>query len=230
MTAHPSASSRAPRPRAVRVAPTMRARPPAVSPTSVRASPVAVELSETAPNGQGGLGARAPSRAQCVADQAVEDGARGAGAAGAIVSATQLTEDLGLAEHRGLEPGGGAHQVARGDRSSEGVHVRHERLGGHRATASQAAQQRGLGPVAVGGHGVRVDASARGQDERLARRPGAHQGGRRGAQGLRRDGEALAPSDRRGVLGDAQADELAHAAFLTRSSAASSASRSSARR
>ena len=180
--------------------------------------------------GRGPARTRSPSRAQRAADQANEHGACGLGAAGAIVSTTQLAEDLRLADYRGLEPRGGAHHVARGGRPSERLHVRGGRLGCHAYTPSEAGRQRGLGSVAVAAHRVGVDTTTRGQHERLTRHP------------ARTSSTAAAPRlcagtarrSRRATGADSwetlRQDELAHAALRSRSSAASSASRSSARR
>jgi hypothetical protein len=130
------------------------------------------------------------------------------------VRVLQLAEDLGLAEHRGLESGRRAQQMACRVRAMADLHDGRELVERTAHAARESRQQHALEPVGIRTHDVGLHARARGEHEGLAsRRKGSEPRGH-GAYRVAADGQALAPRQRRRRVGDADLDDLAHVATV----------------
>jgi hypothetical protein len=103
-----------------------------------------------------------------VAEQQVERGAGGAFGLGDLPGLTHLTEDLGLAEHGGVEPGGHLEQVRHGGVVVLAVQVRVQVVGRQAAEFAEEVADVGVGAVELLGHGVDLGAVAGAEHHGLA--------------------------------------------------------------
>ncbi len=115
-----------------------------------------------------GLAAGPLAVAQGVAEQQVERGARRPFALGDLPRRADLAEDLALAEHGRVEPGGDLEQVGHRAVVVLAVEVRRELVDAEVAELAQEVADVGVGAVEALGDDVDLGAVARGQDHRLA--------------------------------------------------------------
>ena len=129
-----------------------------------------------------------------------------------LVGAFDLALDLGLADDHRVEPGGDPQQVAGGLGRAQRVEVAEQLGRADLGLAGEHAERRRLGLDRVGDDQVELGAVA-GRDRRRLVDPG---GGGQLAQGA--DGaalgqrEPLAQVQRRGLVGDAEGEQLGHQA------------------
>ena len=114
------------------------------------------------------LGAGPLADAQGVAEQQVERRAHAALVCGDLPRAAHLAEDLALAEHRRVEPGGDLEQVAGGGLVVLAVEVRVQLVGDEAAELAEEVADVGVGAVEALGDGVDLDAVARAEHGDLA--------------------------------------------------------------
>ena len=97
---------------------------------------------------------------QRLAEEQVHRGARPALALGDLPRLTHLSEDLGLADDRRVEPGGDLEEMAHGGVVVVRVEVRMQIVGGDVADLAQEVADVGVGAVELLGDGVDLDAVA----------------------------------------------------------------------
>ena len=88
--------------------------------------------------------------------------------AGDLPRGADLAEDLALAEHGRVEPGGDLEQMRRGRLVVLAVEVRVELVGGERAELAEEVADVGVGAVEALGDGVDLDPVARAEHGHLA--------------------------------------------------------------
>ena len=147
-----------------------------------------------------GVGAGPLAGLERVAEQQVERGAGGALLAGALPGLLHLAEDLALAEHGRVEPGGDPEEVGDGRRVVVDVEVVAEVLGGQERDLGEEVADVLVGAVEPLGDGVDLGAVAGGEHDRL----GHVRAGDEVVQGLRErgvaDGHALEEVERRAAV------------------------------
>ena len=117
--------------------------------------------------GDAGVGAGPLAGLEGVAEQQVERRAGGALLAGLLPGGAHLAEDLALAEHGGVEPGGHREQVGDGRRVVVDVEVVAEVLGGQEGHLGEEVADVLVGAVEPLGHRVDLGAVARGEHDGL---------------------------------------------------------------
>ncbi|MCY1533162.1 hypothetical protein D9M68_684750 [compost metagenome] len=144
-------------------------------------------------------------------EQLVERAAERAGGFGRAHGVFHLAEDLGFAQHHGVEPAGHAKGVARGFVVVQGVGVRAQQGGGHAAALGQPAE--GVVERDVLGGAINLGAVA-GRDDRGLDLRVAAVAGERAAQAVQRRGdlvererETTAQIERRGRVVQAESPD-----------------------
>ena len=156
------------------------------------------------------LGAHALARRQRGGEQTVGECPRGSLARGRLVRAPDLSLDLRLAHDHRVQPRGDAVQLPRGVAVARRVD-RLRQLGGADARAPREQPEHvRLGAHRVADHQVDLGSVARGDHHRLAHLRGGRGLGCELPALLIAEGQALAQRDGRGLVGDAQRQQLAH--------------------
>ena len=162
-----------------------------------------------------GLLAGAAAGGEGAAEEAVEDRPGAALDQGQLVGAFDLALDLGLADDHRVEPGGDPQQVAGGLDRAQRVEVAEQLGRADLRLAGEHAQCGRLGLDRVGDDQVELGAVA-GRDRRRLVDPGRGgqlaQGADGAALGQR---EPLAQVQRRGLVGDAEREQLRHQALTS---------------
>ena len=157
-----------------------------------------------------GLLAGAAAGGEGAAEEAVEDRPGAALDQRQLVGAFDLALDLGLADDHRVEPGGDPQQVAGGLAGAQRVEVAEQLGRADLGLAGEHAERRRLGLDRVGDDQVELGAVA-GRDRRRLVDPGRGgqlaQGADGAALGQR---EPLAQVERRGLVGDAERQQLRH--------------------
>ena len=117
--------------------------------------------------GDAGVGAGPLAGLEGVAEQEVEGGPGGALLAGPLPGHLHLAEDLALAEHGRVEPGGHGEEVGDGRRVVVDVEVVAEVLGGEEGDLGEEVADVLVGAVEPLGHRVDLGAVARGEHDGL---------------------------------------------------------------
>ena len=188
-----------------------RPRAPARSPSVSCASWTATELTDSGPAAIAGLGAHALAGGERLAEQPVHDRAGGVLDQRQLVGALDLALDLRLADDHRVEARGDAEQVARGVLVAQRVEVRRParsggcRPGGRGSRARWSRPRRRRRPPCRARCGCRSRARP---PRRCARPTTSSRSTLDGAALGQRD--ALAQLDRRGLVRDADHEQLAH--------------------
>ncbi len=157
------------------------------------------------------IGTRALGGDEGVLEQAVEPVAQGACRARCRPSVLDLAEDLRFAEHQRIQPGRDAEQMAYGPVVLVAIQI-----------STQVAHTIGMRgePFAerkssVVGDRIQFGAVAGRQQSYLAHLRQRAQGSERGGQGFVGKGHPFAQGDRRGLVVDAEGDEVGQRAVIT---------------
>ena len=176
------------------------------------------------PGADRGLGADPLAGGERLAEEPVHDRAGGPLDERELVGALDLALDLGLADDHRVEPGRDAEQVARGVVVAKRVEVR-DQLGRPDVGLAGEDPERGrLGLDVVADREVELGAVAGRERDRLVDVLGRDELPQHARGAALRQRDALAQLDRRGLVGDAEREQLAHrplpCAACSRSSAA----------
>ena len=119
-----------------------------------------------------------------------------------------LSENLRLADHERVEPGGDAEQMTRDVQIGDLVRMRHELGTVHAVELAHEGQEARARQREVVARGVQLRTVAGRQDDRLARRAALGQRPQRAIEAPRLEVEALAQLDRRGAMADSDQEEM----------------------
>ena len=145
------------------------------------------------------------------AEEAVEDRPGDALDEGELVGALDLALDLGLAEDHRVEAGGDAEELGRGLGAVQRVEVADSSVGRMSASRASTAERLRLGRDRIGREEVELGAVAGRDRRRLADLVGLGELADHAGGAALRKREPLAQLERRGLVGDAEGEELAHA-------------------
>ena len=149
-----------------------------------------------------GLGAGPLAGFDRRAEQQVQRGAGGAFVLGDLPRAAHLTEDLALAEHGRIEPGGDLEQMADRGRIVLAVEVRDQLVDRQVAEFAEEVAHVGVRPVEQLGDDVDLGAVAGGQHDRFADVVAQRQAGDGLADLVGGDGDALQQRQRAAAMVD----------------------------
>ena len=174
---------------------------------------------------QPGLGAHPLSHRHRAAHDEVEPGIEGARLAGAAMGGLELAEDLSLADHHAVQPGGDPEHVLHGVTAGARLEVLGDAAGPRRIEVSGQARHHLAAELAVRRDQVELAAIAGAEHRRRAQTAVADQVAEQGARLALRHRGALANRERSGAMADPRDDQLhqpaSPAAAVTDSSSAS---------